>query len=386
MRILHTADWHLGARLGVHDRTDELFAQAERVLRLAEDHSADVLLVAGDLFDHRTQPALTKRLADLIGPYIRRGLHVVLVPGNHDNRDHFRMMHALLTLEQGQRGHFHVVQSWELLCIEGVQFAAIPYPIAEMLLPFRGEVTGTTERNVALSVAYANLVRGVAAKLDPRFPAVFVAHITIAGVTTPSERELTYDDDIRLGTQDLPLTGNLAYIALGHIHQQQQIGHPVPCYYSGSIDRMNLGERNDQKGVLLVDVPTSGPADVKLLPLEAMPFYDIHVDASELEALPDRYKDLERAFVRIEIATESAANLVALQRRARELCPRCLEVRFSGAGAVPAPATAPSQAHDYRTTVLDYLREMCGQDPAFTELEQRTQSLFEEMSDVVAAH
>jgi len=115
MRILHTADWHLGACLGVHDRTDELFAQAERVLRLAEDHSADVLLVAGDLFDHRTQPALTKRLADLIGPYIRRGLHIVLVPGNHDNRDHFRMMHAPLTLEQGQRGHFHVVQSWEIV-------------------------------------------------------------------------------------------------------------------------------------------------------------------------------------------------------------------------------------------------------------------------------
>ena len=241
MRILHTADWHLGARLGVHDRTDELFAQAETVLRLAEEHRVDVLLLAGDLFDHRTQPALTKRLADLLGPHVRRGLHLVVVPGNHDNRDHFRMMHALLTLEHGQRGRIHVVQSWEILRIGGVQFAAIPYPIAEMLVPFRPDVTGVTARNVTLSTAYANLVRGVMAQLDPSQPAVFVAHITVAGVTTPTDRELTYDDDIRLGTADLPIAGNLAYIALGHIHQLQQLAHPVPCYYSGIIDRLNLG-------------------------------------------------------------------------------------------------------------------------------------------------
>lgn len=386
MRILHTADWHLGARLGSHDRTDELFAQAEQVLQLAEVHHADVLLVAGDLFDHRTHASLTKRLADLLAPYIRRGLHVVLTPGNHDNRDHFRMMHSLLTLEQGERNRIHVAHNREILCVNGVQFAAIPYPNRELLLPYKEEITGTMERNVTLSAAYASLIRSVIAQFNPYLPTVFVAHITVAGVTTPSERELTYDDDIRLGMQDLPLASNLAYIALGHIHQQQRIEHPVPCYYSGSIDRMNLGERGDKKGVLLVDVPPVGPANITPLPLETTPFHDIHVDASELETLPDRFNDLERAFVRIDINTESGANFVALQRRARELCPRCLDVNFSGAGATSNPTSAPSHARDYRTTVLDYLREQHGADAAYAELEQRTLSLLEEITDAATAN
>ncbi|HEY9667597.1 MAG TPA: exonuclease subunit SbcD, partial [Coleofasciculaceae cyanobacterium] len=188
MRILHTSDWHLGNKLyKVHDRTDELFSQVERICQLTEEHKADVLLVAGDVFAlHRSelikQPALTKRLANVLAPYVRRGLHVILVPGNHDNREHFRMMQALLTLEQGQSDRVHVVQTRDIFTINGVQFAIIPYPSRELLEPHRSDATGSTERNVVLSSAYANLVRSVVDALDPSLPAVFVAHINVAGV------------------------------------------------------------------------------------------------------------------------------------------------------------------------------------------------------------
>ncbi len=384
MRILHTADWHLGARLGVHDRTDDMFRQAERVLQLAEEHHADLLLVAGDLFDHRTNPALTKRLADFLGPYVRRGLQVLLMPGNHDNREHFRMMRALLTLEQGQSGRIHVVQTAEIVPIGGVQFATIPYPIGEMLEPHHPEVTGRRERNVVLSTAYANLVRAMVDRLDPRLPTVFAAHITVGGATTVGERELTYDDDIRLGTGDLPYTGNTAYIALGHIHQQQVLRHTLPCWYSGSIDRLNMGERDDSKGVLLVDVPEVGPASVKPLALEATPFYDIVVPAAELDTLPVRYNDLDRAFVRVTIDCTEGAHLVALQRRARELCPRCTEVRFTGVEAGGQLDGQRPPSRDYRTAVLDYLHETLAENPALPELERRALGLVEEVSHALA--
>ncbi|MBI1923822.1 exonuclease subunit SbcD, partial [Candidatus Poribacteria bacterium] len=269
MRILHTSDWHLGSRLSVYDRTDELFHQVERICQFTEQYNADVLLVAGDIFECRSTllPELTKRLADVLAPSVRGGRHIILVPGNHDNREHFRMMHTLLSLEQGQSERVHIIQTRDIFTIAGVQFAVIPYPVRELLEPYRSEVTGATQRHVALSSAYANLVRAVVDALDPSLPAVFVAHINVAGVTTPSGHELTYDDDIRLGTADLPLASNLAYIALGHIHQSQRIPHPVPYYYSGSIDRLNMGEREDEKCVLLVDVPPHGPATVEPLPL-----------------------------------------------------------------------------------------------------------------------
>ena len=51
MRILHTADWHVGRRLGRHDRAAETAAALEEVARIANEHEVDLVLVAGDVFD-----------------------------------------------------------------------------------------------------------------------------------------------------------------------------------------------------------------------------------------------------------------------------------------------------------------------------------------------
>ena len=234
----------MGSRLGGHDRSEELFIQVERICSLAAEHRAEVLIVAGDIFVTGA-PEVTKRLAEILSPHVRRGLHVILVRGNHDKPEHFRMMHALLAMEQGEGERVHVARTREIFRINGVQFAVVPYPTSELLEPHRAGVVGATERHVVLSTAYANLVRAVAGAVEPGLPTVFVAHINVAGVTTPSDKELTYDEDIRLGREDLPLLSNLAYIALGHIHQCQEIEHTIPCWYSGSIDRMDMGERNE---------------------------------------------------------------------------------------------------------------------------------------------
>ena len=132
VRLLHTADWHLGSRHGPLARfntIDEQFKGVERVLDLAADQNADVLLVAGDVFDTTPKhlPALTKRLAGLLEPRLRDGLHVVLLPGNHDDRDHFRMMEGLLAIgDAGDR--FIVATRPEVRLAAGLAFALIPYP------------------------------------------------------------------------------------------------------------------------------------------------------------------------------------------------------------------------------------------------------------------
>jgi exonuclease SbcD len=388
MRILHTADWHLGNRLSGHDRTDELFAQVEHVCQLAEQHSAEVLLVAGDIFEPSRRsalPELTKRLADLLAPVVRRGMHLILLPGNHDDREHFRMMYALLALEQKQNERVHIVRKQEIFTIADVQFAVIPYPTPELLEPYRLDATGATQRHTALSNVYAKLVRSIESALDPALPAVFVAHVNVAGVTTPSEHELNYNDDIRLGTEDLPLKPNLAYIALGHIHQQQKILHPVPCYYSGSIDRLNLGEREDEKYVLLVDVAQHGPATVTPLPLASTPFYDLRFPIVKLETLPDQYPDISRAFARIHLECQAGDDSIMLRRRVLDLCPRCLDVQFSGIGLPSTTINSPAQPKDYVGTVMGHLRELFAADPDLPELERRANELISEVRHALAA-
>jgi exonuclease SbcD len=382
MRLLHTADWHLGNSLFNHDRTDELFNQVERVCQIAEQNHVEVLLVAGDVFEGRSRlPEITKRLANALSPYVRRGMHVILIPGNHDDREHFRMMHALLAIEQGQIERVHIVQTRMLISIAGVQFGVIPYPISELLAPHNSNDIGAAQRHQNLSSAYADLVRAVVNEFDPTMPAVFVSHINVAGVKTSSERESTYFEDIRLGTRDLPDAPNLAYIALGHIHQRQRIDHVVPCYYSGSIERMNFGEREDGKFVLLVDIPPNGPASVTEVPLVPTPFYEIHLLSSELNTLNNRFSDLERAYFKIYLECEPGHDPVVLQRQIRKSFPRCIDLQLSRENLPSLTADLPERPKDYTTTALDYLRQAYIKEPDFIELEKRAKDLICEVSD-----
>lgn len=395
MRILHTSDWHLGRVLyGKYDRSDELFRQVEYIGELTRQHNVDVLLVAGDIF-HRYSPELTRRLAKTLSPYIQEGLHVILVPGNHDNREHFTMMRALLSLEQGESDRrVHIVQTREIIPIKGVQFAILPYPIRENLEPPCTDAVGKTTRNVVLSNAYARLVRSMTDALDPSRPAVFVAHINVAGVTTPSEKELGYDEDIRLGRSDLPVAPNLAYIALGHIHQQQEIPHAIPCWYSGNIERLDMGERNDTKGVLIVDIPEHGIATVttveqeQSLRLTTSSFYDIqNFSTLDLAQLPELYPDLENAFVKLHLELQPGDDPMGAKRQADELAKRwhfrLVDVSYSGQEISRTMTAVTANPHDRRETVMEYLQDRFGDRTDLQELKIRALVLMNEVNDAI---
>jgi DNA repair protein SbcD/Mre11 len=380
MRLIHTSDWHLGSFYYGYDRMEELFRQVEQVCALASEHKADALLVAGDIFECRTKERAhetTKRLARTLAPYIQDGLHVILMPGNHDDREHFRMMHSLLELEHGECERIHVISDRDdfLFQINGVQFIAVPYPARELLEKHRADLTGA-QRNVALNARLAELVRGLTGHLDPDRPALFTTHINVEGVTLTSGKETTYLEDLKLSRNDLP--ANVSYIALGHIHQAHAIEHVVPCHYSGSFDRMDMGEWKDEKCVLLVDISQTGPATVTSLPLKATPFYDITISSSEIDSLSERYKDCDRAFVRLHIKCVAGDDTVALRCRVNEIFPRCIDLDFPGEHLSRLSTNAPAQPKDYVTTVTDYLSQLYGNDPDLPELERRAQELIQE--------
>src|SRR5438552_5031206 len=89
MRLLHTADWHLGDRLGRIDRTADLRAGVERVAAYCKSERIDVLLVAGDLFSELARPdTLRETIAHwqaTFSSFLARGGTVLAITGNHDN-------------------------------------------------------------------------------------------------------------------------------------------------------------------------------------------------------------------------------------------------------------------------------------------------------------
>jgi DNA repair protein SbcD/Mre11 len=99
MRILHTADWHVGKTLRGRSRADEHRAVLGEMAALARDESVDLVIVAGDLFDSAAPTAESEELVyRALLVFTNAGAHVVIVAGNHDSAHRMRAIRPLLSL------------------------------------------------------------------------------------------------------------------------------------------------------------------------------------------------------------------------------------------------------------------------------------------------
>src|SRR5262249_32635257 len=96
MRILHTADWHVGRRLGRHDRTEEMREALDEGAPTPAEEQADPGLGAGDVFDRAAPPVESLSLGLTALLRLARGRPVVVVAGNHDAPDLFDALAPLM--------------------------------------------------------------------------------------------------------------------------------------------------------------------------------------------------------------------------------------------------------------------------------------------------
>jgi DNA repair protein SbcD/Mre11 len=389
MRILHTADWHLGDRLGRIDRTTDLRRAVERVAGYCESERVDVLLVAGDLFSDLSRPDALREsighLREVFLPFLRGGGSIVALTGNHDNETFCQTLRHALTLaapEDGQSagpragGRLFLATEPTVLTIaerDGlpVQFVLMPFPTAGLYLDERAQrYESLDERNRALVASYAGRLRAL--REDPGFradlPTVLSAHVHVEGAAMPSLFRL--DPGSSLILPESAVASGWAYVALGHIHQPQALGGRAHVRYSGSIERLDLGERDDQKGVVLVDVGPEGlRGEPAILPLVATPMLDVTIQdpGAEIPTLRDRYPDAEKALVRYHLSyTPGVDNLLEVQAELDRIFPRWYDRDWQEADALGASRTAPDLAPAFRSvreTVFEYLETELADHP-----------------------
>src|SRR5436309_14490787 len=98
MRFLHTADWHVGKRLQGRSRDQETAAALDQVVQIASDEKVDMVLIAGDVYEHRTvSPQADLLVFDALIRLRDTGAKVVVVPGNHDSWQRLDALARLLT-------------------------------------------------------------------------------------------------------------------------------------------------------------------------------------------------------------------------------------------------------------------------------------------------
>jgi exonuclease SbcD len=395
MRILHTGDWHLADRLGRIDRTDDLRRAVERVGDYCTQEKVDLLLVAGDLFSELAGAEALRdtirHLQEVFAGFLRDGGTILTLTGNHDKENFCQTLRHAMSLASPATddlgatippGRLYLATAPSLLRVEDrasgtpVQFLLMPYPTPTRYLEDEAsqKYQGLDEKNRHLMAAFTAKLHQLRESeyFNPDLPAVLAAHIAVRGSELPTLFRLSDQEDIVFSDADLP-TG-FHYVALGHIHKAQCLGGQSHVRYSGSIERMDLGESSDDKSVVLFDIGPEGlEGEPWTLPLESTPVYEVNINfpKEELPVLRKKYPDARRHLVKITCKyTAGEDNREETLRELEEIFPRWYDRHISESSALGPTLHLgePVRTKSFEDTVRDYLMQELTNHP--DELQQ----------------
>jgi len=263
MRILHTADWHLGARLVERDRLPEHAAFLDWLIDTLRTEQIDALLVSGDIFDAANPPQdavalyfdFLKRLADL------RTVKAVITGGNHDSASHLNAPRELL-----RRFEVHVFghAGDNVVDLGGAVVAAVPFlRERDLREAAAGETMAAVHEQVraAIRAHYTAQLAACRAIANGR-PVIAMGHLTVLGATTSdSERDIHIGN---LGAVGSDLFDGFDYTALGHLHRPQRVASMDTIRYSGSPIALSFSEAADPKSVVVIDLQNHSPVPILL--------------------------------------------------------------------------------------------------------------------------
>jgi DNA repair protein SbcD/Mre11 len=198
------------------------------------------------------------------------------------------------------------------------------------------------------------------AQLDPHLPSVLLSHVHVRGVNAHNLYQISESDDVVFEPSDIPTAWS--YVAYGHIHCPQSVLQGADhVRYAGSVARLDAGERNDNKSVVLLDIVGNVlQGQPILLPLDSTPFYQIEITDpdNQIPHLKEQYPDADHALVKYTLHWESGKhNRDELCRQINTIFPRWYEreERKLGDNTVPTQFTA-AKMRDVRGTVREYLQ------------------------------
>src|SRR5271166_2649700 len=375
MKILHTSDWHVGKVLKGRDRYNEHVAVLRSIASTARDEDVDVVLVAGDLFETAAPSARAQGLVMHSLLALREnGRQVVVIAGNHDNQ---ALLDAVYRPVLGQLG-LHVLgtpkrpdagglmtlrtRTGEVVNVAALPFLSRRYAVraAEVLLHETAEHTLDYARRVA------DIVALLTAGFTPDAVNVVMAHATLLGGRRGGgERDVQTTLDYELPASMFPATAH--YVALGHLHRQQEIPGPCPIFYSGSPLAIDFGEEANESVALVVTTAPGIRADARPVPVTGG--RRLRTLRGTLEEVIAEGEQAGDAYLRVVLAEPGRAGLGDL---VREKLPNALEVMLDDAHR-PRPGTRgsdrPSRAgRSPQQLFTDYLGEQNIDDPRITAM------------------
>ncbi len=267
MKFIHTADLHLGTKLGSGDeenfRVKDFLKAFDFIIDKAIEEKVDFFLFVGDAFKN-SSPSITlltefvKRVKRLVDNKI----DFVYIKGNHDEPKVSYLHHSLSVVQELNTLHTYIVDESEILELKcGVRIIAIPF------------LSESYKSNFQLH--FDNLLGGLIeeAKKRTSAPTILALHYYVDGAELSND----YRGPGAISRSFLnkyPWT----YVALGDIHKGQTINDNPLSVYPGSIERVTFGERAERKSFIMVEFSNRGPfssSSVVRVPIPTRPMFRV---------------------------------------------------------------------------------------------------------------
>ncbi len=324
MKILHTADWHLGVKLDNRSREAEHERALDWLADLILREGVELLIIAGDVFDVFTPPNYAQRLyynflKKLVNSCCE---HIVVVAGNHDSphlleapRELLRILnvHVVGTLPSDRREQIIEIRDSKTDALKAV-VGAVPY-LPETFLR-KSSAAETTEERVAqfrdgIQSHYQEIATLMQAYQFDNVPLITTGHLFVAGGERDGRR-----NTIHLGCLDVVdvscFDAVFDYVALGHLHKPHSIGGQSHIRYSGSLIPIDFSETNIQHRVYIAEFEGKTRTNIhKIINPVARKLELWRGTLAEIEAKIQAFKPSPSEFktwVRIELQTDHAYN------------------------------------------------------------------------------
>ncbi len=266
IRILHTADWHLGQTFFGYDRTEEHTIFLDWLAKEICDKEIDALIIAGDVFDVSNPSAASQRM---YYQFIYRvtaenpNLQIVIVAGNHDSAARLEaplpLLQAMRTevrgvvrkQDGGEIDHDHLIIELknrrgevELLCMAVPFLRQGDYPVVQ---------TDGNPYAEGVRKLYTQLLQRTWERRKGGQSIMAIGHLQATGseIAEKDYSERTVIGGLECVSPEV-FSEQIAYTALGHIHKAQRVSGRENVRYSGSPIPMSFAEKYYHHGVVMV--------------------------------------------------------------------------------------------------------------------------------------
>lgn len=328
MKLLHTADWHLGRSLSEYALLSDQKERLQQLIEIAQEEQVDAVMIAGDLYDRSVPPAQAVSLLDETLYTLTQTLKlpVLAIAGNHDSPQRLSFGSRLyassgLYIEGEPSRKIRCVTLHD--SIGPVDFYLLPYFTLEQVKPWFPDQEIHSFNDAFRALMEENLPR-----IDSSRRNVLIAHGYFRKIGDQSEEteEIFSESEISIGGSDLiDLTPAAVfdYIALGHLHAPQRAGKDN-ARYSGSLLKYSVSEARQKKGFLLVELNEKNSCFQTLL--SPAPARDLRIVRGTLEQLI-RANQPSQDYVMVTLTDEGA--VLNAMERLRSVFPNALGLRFA---------------------------------------------------------